>query len=395
MILNLILQPRNLCFKRFATAAVFSRSTFFFICLLMFHSGLGQPALFSKKNGITSLTEKGASYLSLLPMRCWEKEFPYKTGITFLDSSLVTTPKNYHPAFYGCYDWHSSVHGHWMLVKILKEFPQIPETAVIRKKLAEHLTAENIRKECLVYKEDNKSFERIYGWGWLLYLQRELILWDDPLARKLQENLQPLAQLFSSSWQAFLNKIAYPIRVGEHTNLAFGLSLSWDYAVSAKDTALQTAIRQAAGRFYAGDRSCPINWEPGGYDFLSPCLEEARLMARILPAQEYKTWLPAFLPGLVKHPSSVLKIAIVKDRTDGKLVHLDGLNFSRAWCLFEIAENFKGPGQTAIMDLAQKHLEMALPNVVTGNYSGEHWLASFAVLALSKADNKPSKAAGK
>ena len=129
MILNLILQPRNLCFKRFATAAVFSRSTFFFICLLMFHSGFGQPALFSKKNGITSLTEKGASYLSLLPMRCWEKEFPYKTGITFLDSSLVTTPKNYHPAFYGCYDWHSSVHGHWMLVKILKEFPQIQEPA--------------------------------------------------------------------------------------------------------------------------------------------------------------------------------------------------------------------------------------------------------------------------
>jgi hypothetical protein len=345
----------------------------------------GQETLFSKTNGVVGLTEKGASFLSTLPMRCWEKEFPYKTGIIFLDSSLVTNPKNYHPAFYGCFDWHSSVHGHWMLVKLLREFPRLPEAGEIRNKLAAHLTAENIRKELLVFREDNKSFERIYGWGWFLYLQRELLLWDDPLARELRKNLEPLAQFFSASWLSFLGKIAYPIRVGEHTNLAFGLSLTWDYAISSKDTALQAGIKKAAIQFYSNDRICPVKWEPGGYDFLSPCLEEARLMSRIMPQGQYNKWLKGFLPDLLTNPSGMLNIAFVKDRTDGKLVHLDGLNFSRAWCLFEIAQKLQGIHKESVLKLANKHLAAALPNVVTGQYSGEHWLASFAVMALSKA----------
>jgi hypothetical protein len=343
-----------------------------------------QPHLFLEKAGKYQLTEQGASFLASLPMRCWEKEFPYKTGITFLDSSFITTPKNYHPAFYGCFDWHSSVHGHWMLVKLLREFPAMPEAASIRAGLKEHLSAVNLQKELFIFRAGNLSFERIYGWAWLLYLQRELTLWDDPLARELQNNLKPLADFFSQSWQTFLNKIAYPIRVGEHTNLAFGLSLSWDYAQSAGDTVLQRSIREAAARFYAPDKGCPIAWEPGGYDFLSPCLEEARLMSRLLYGPAYLEWLRAFLPGLFSKPADLLKVGIVRDRSDGKLVHLDGLNFSRAWCLLEIAEKLPKRYAAPVQALAARHLSAALPNVVSGNYAGEHWLASFAVYALSK-----------
>jgi hypothetical protein len=343
-----------------------------------------QDNLFTHQGFDFHLTEKGASYLSSLPLKCMEKEFPYKTGITFLDSSLITPPKQYHPAFYGCYDWHSSVHGHWMLVKLIKQFPQLPEAATIKNKLVQHLTAENIQKELAIFNSDNLGFERIYGWGWLLCLQNELLTWNDPWAKDISKNIQPLAQFFSSSWIIFLNKIAYPIRVGEHTNLAFGLSLSWDYAITANDTSLQRSIKEAAFRFYLLDESCPATWEPGGYDFLSPCLEEARLMSRLMNNQQYLNWLKKFMPTLLYNPSALFTIAIVRDRTDGKLVHLDGLNFSRSWCLYEIADKLPEQNAKAIRLLASKHLEAALPHVVSGNYAGEHWLASFAVYALSK-----------
>lgn len=337
--------------------------------------------------GNLQLTAAGASHLAGLPLRCMQKPFPYKTGVTFTDSSLVTNPQNYHPAFYGCYDWHSSVHGHWMLVRLLKSFPGMPEAATIRAKLAENLAADNIRVEQRIFfNKENKGFERIYGWSWLLQLQRELLTWSDPLGKTLARNVQPLAHQFSNAYIAFLDKLVYPIRVGEHTNLAFGLRLAWDYAATAKDTALQSAIRKAAMRFYAQDRDCPVSWEPGGYDFLSPCLEEADLMWRIMPANQYQQWVQAFLPGLFTNPITILHIAQVKDRTDGKLVHLDGLNLSRAWCLYGIARHVNR-NQAAITQLARQHLEAALPHVASGDYAGEHWLGSFAVYSLTIENN--------
>lgn len=352
-------------------------------CFITVNAG-AQSAMYSRQSdGQLQLTAAGAAHLASLPLKCMQQSYPYKTGVVFPDSSLVTAPKNYHPAFYGCFDWHSSVHGHWMLVRLLKSFPGLDKADLIRKKLTENLTAANIGAEQEIFSsKENKSFERIYGWSWLLQLQRELLTWEDPQAAALRSNLQPLATQLSKAYVDFLGKIMYPIRVGEHTNLAFGLSLAWDYAVTANDTALQTAIRQAALRFYAKDKNCPVAWEPGGYDFLSPCLEEADLMWRILPAADYRKWIHEFLPGLFKTPITMLQIAQVKDRTDGKLVHLDGLNLSRAWCLYGIARH-AGSQAPAIRALANRHLEAAIPHVASGDYAGEHWLASFAVYALT------------
>jgi len=357
-----------------------------FISILIFFSSLCWQAhsqeFYINKKQAWQLTESGASYLASLPLRCLDKEFPYKTGISFLDSSQITFPKNYHPAFFGCYDWHSSVHGHWMLIKLLREFPQLKNADEIRSRLSAHLTAANIRKEVQIFTGDNQSFERTYGWSWLLYLQRELLTWNDPWAKQLSGNIQPLADYFSSAWIKYLDKLVYPIRVGEHTNLAFGLSFTWDYAIVANDTALQRAVKQAAIRFYKNDKSCPASWEPGGSDFLSPCLEEAKLMSKVLSKQQFFPWLKQFMPTLLSQPSSVFKIAIVKDRSDGKLVHLDGLNFSRAACLYEIAKNIPAQYGNPIRQLAFQHLQAALPHVVSGSYAGEHWLGSFAVYAL-------------
>jgi hypothetical protein len=295
---------------------------------------------------------------------------------------LIEKPKLYHPAFYGCFDWHSSVHGHWMLVRLLKSFPHLPEATTIRNKLSENLTAENILTELKLFQtKENKSFERTYGWAWVLQLQQELFSWHDSLGQQLSKNLQPLSDFFAHAYKDYLNKLVYPIREGEHSNLAFGLSMAWDYAKLKTDDSLQKSIRQAALRFYKNDKSCPINYEPGGSDFFSPCLEEADLMERILPAKKYATWLREFLPQLSLKVIP-LKPGQVKDRTDGKLVHLDGLNLSRAWCLYGISKH-AGYNKNALVQLANKHLEAALPHVASGDYMGEHWLASFAAYALT------------
>lgn len=361
-----------------------SKRAYFFSVLTFFISAFSLKAqeYYQAKAEHFLLTTEGASYLSRLPMKCIDKEFPYKSGISIEDSSLVTKPRNYHPAFFGCFDWHSSVHGHWMLVKLLKQFPGLPEAGLIRSSLSQHLSAENIQQELKLFTGDNKSFERIYGWAWLLQLQGELLTWKDPMAEKLASNLAPLAEYIATSWIAFLPKLVYPIRVGEHYNLAFGLSLSYDYAITAGDTALQNAIRTAAIRFYNKDRNCPASWEPGGYDFLSPCLEEASLMSRVLPGTAYQQWLKQFMPALFTRPEDIFSIAEVKDVTDGKLVHLNGLNFSRAWCLYNIANHLPAQAAKPIRSLAKKHLTSALPNIVSGDYAGEHWLGSFAVYAL-------------
>ena len=353
---------------------------FLFFGLALAFVSNAQDLHYEKKNGQIVLTPTGASHFAKLPLRCAEKEFPYKTGITFGDSSLVTAPKIYHPAFFGCFDWHSSVHGHWMLARLLKLYPNITEAGQIRQLFSKHFTAENIKQEILIFRsKDNKSFERTYGWAWLLQLQDELLNWNDPDAKKWADVLQPLATELSKLTIAYLDKLVYPIRVGEHSNLAFGLSMMYDYAFDQKDSILSKAIKNAAMRFYFKDKNCPFNWEPGGSDFLSPCLEEADLMRKVLPKQQYTNWLKMFMPELFDK-NLKLKPGKVKDRTDGKLVHLDGLNLSRAWCLKGIAAAINN---RHLLNLANEHLEAALPQVASGNYEGEHWLASFAVYALT------------
>jgi len=335
---------------------------------------------FQLKNGKYELTAEGASHFAELPLRCIQREFPYKTGVAFPDSSLAVTPKNYHPAFYGCYDWHSSVHGHWMLVRLLKTFPSIARAAEIRNRLEESLSADNIKGERKIFSmKDNNSFERTYAW--LLQLQTELLQWDDPLGRKLSDNVAPLAQQLSAMFIEYLPKLNYPIRVGEHSNLAFSLRLAWDYARATKDVPLQQCITQTATRFYKNDVDYPIAWEPGGNDFLSPALEEADLMWRILPDTVYQHWVRKFLPSMTAKNFRMATARVV-DRTDGKLAHLDGLNLSRAWDLYGIARHFPA-NRARLYAMANQHLLEALPNVASGNYMGEHWLASFAVYALT------------
>jgi len=340
-----------------------------------------QDKHYEKINGQLVLTATGASHFATLPLRCAEKEFPYKTGITFSDSSLTGSPKNYHPAFFGCFDWHSSVHGHWMLVRLLRLYPNLAGAAQIRQLFNTHFTVANILQELQIFKnKDNKSFERTYGWAWLLQLQDELLQWNDADAKKWAAALQPLATELSKLTSSYLEKLIYPIRVGEHSNLAFGLSMMYDYAIHQSDTALLHAIKKTSLRFYLADKNCPFNWEPNGNDFLSPCLEEADLMRKVLPRQQFTVWLKKFMPQLFDNNFKITP-GKVNDRSDGKLVHLDGLNLSRAWCLKGIAAT---TGNKYLLDLANEHLEAALPQVASGNYEGEHWLASFAVYALTK-----------
>jgi len=329
------------------------------------------------------LTLKQADNLAVMPLTCVDNEFPYKLGQTLGSETDLQPPRALHPAFYGCFDWHSAVHGHWSMVKLLKAFPTLKEAPTLREKLKIHLTKENILAEVAYFKgKYNGSYERTYGWAWLLKLAEELHTWDDPLARQLEDNLQPLTAVIVAKFIAFLPKLNYPIRVGEHPNTAFGLSFAYDYAQTLGDENLKKIIEKRARDFYLNDKNGPLSWEPNGFDFLSPCLEEVDLMRKVLPETEFKPWLKGFLPSIVK-PDFTMAVGEVSDRSDGKLVHLEGLNFSRAWCLYGLANQY--PKYSYLSDLATKHVANSLPNVVGDGYEGGHWLGSFAIYALNAA----------
>jgi len=272
------------------------------------------------------------------------------------------------------------VHGHWSFVKLLKDFPELDDADLFKQKLLQNMSKENIEQELLYFQgEHNSSYERTYGWAWLLKLVEELHTWDDPIAKELEENLQPLTDLIVQRYIEFLPKLVYPIRVGEHTNTAFGLSFAWDYATTLKSDSLKMAIKNRALAFYANDVNCPLSWEPSGYDFLSPCLEELDLIRRVLPQAEFELWVNKFLPQL-KSKEFKLEVGRVGDRTDGKLVHLDGLNFSRAWVMYGLAQQY--PEYSHLINRANEHVNYSLPNLVGDSYEGGHWLGSFAIYAL-------------
>ena len=322
-----------------------------------------------------------ANRLAQLPLHCMNTEYPNKLNQTIGGASDLKTPKELHPAFYGCFDWHSAVHGHWSLVSLLKQFPEIENKAHIEQKLLQNISKENIEQEILYFEgKHNKSFERTYGWAWLLKLAEELDTWDSDLARRLESNLQPMTDMIVAKYLEFLPKLNYPIRVGEHPNTAFGLSFAYDYAVTVSHVELKSLIEQRAKDFYMNDKGCPLVWEPSGFDFLSPCLEEAALMKRVLAADEFKTWINDFMPELMDK-SFHIETGKVSDRTDGKLVHLDGFNFSRAWSLNYIAKGL--PDYKHLRNLANVHINYSLPSIVGDRYEGGHWLGSFAIYALN------------
>ena len=346
------------------------------------------PAIFaSQMNDGMSFNDKQASHFAALALKCVAREYPNKPEHVINNASEVKSPQALHPAFYGCYDWHSSVHGHWMLVRLLKTFPGMPEAAQIRSALEANLTAENIQAEVAYMKQPNRqSFERTYGWAWALKLAEELQTWNDADGKRWSSNLQPLADLLGKSYRTFLPKQNYPIRTGVHPNTAFGLAFALDYAKTTGDRELEALLDERSRTYFAKDVNYPGDWEPGGEDFFSAALMEADLMRRVMKPREFAAWFHRFLPGVAKgNPEALLSPAVVTDRTDPKLVHLDGLNLSRAWCMRSIARALPAndPARAVLASSAAKHATAALAHVASGDYAGEHWLASFAVFLLS------------
>lgn len=344
-----------------------------------------EPAPAPKSAG--TLTREQASAFAKLALKGVSKEYPHKPGIVFAGPTDVKNPKALHPAFFGSFDWHSSVHGHWLLAAVLRQFPDLPEAKEIRAVLADHLAAENIKAEADYFaRADAKSFERPYGWTWLLKLAVELHGWDDPDAKKWSASLKPLAELLAKRYVEYFPKQTYPIRSGVHSNTAFGLSFAHDYARVVGDKKLRDAIEDRARSYYGKDADAPARWEPDGADFLSPSLCEADLMRRVLPAEEFRAWFHKYLPGAAKsEPATLFAPATVTDRTDPQLVHLDGLNLSRGWCMRGIASVLPAddPARKVLVASAGKHADAGLKHVASGDYAGEHWLASFAVYMLS------------
>jgi hypothetical protein len=329
------------------------------------------------------LTLDQANALATLPLACVGQEYPNKLGQVLGSEKDMASPKKLHPSFYGCFDWHSAVHGHWSMVRLLKTFPNLEDAKKIRNILSENLSQENIAIEVAYFDDKhNKNYERTYGWGWLLKLAEEIYTWQDPLALELEENLQPLTDLIAQKFLDYLPKLQYPIRVGTHTNTAFALAFAWDYADALQNQELKSAIRNRALDFYQSDTDCPLTWEPSGADFLSPCFEELDLMRRILTKDEFLRWSSTFLPRLSERDFQ-LEVALVGDREDGQLVHLDGLNFSRAWVFFGLANQYpKEYGH--LLHLAKEHLAYSFPNLMGDSYEGGHWLGSFAIYALNQ-----------
>ncbi len=332
------------------------------------------------------LTPTQASRFARLALACVGREFPYNPGHVITGATDLHPPRRLHPAFYGCFDWHSAVHGHWLLVHVLRRFPGLPEAGEIRAALGANLTEANLRAEAEYLRAaGHGGFERTYGWAWLLKLAEELAAWDDPDGRRWSAALEPLAAVVVGRWLEFLPRQTYPIRAGVHPNTAFGLAFAFDYAAATGHEELRGLVVRRSLDYYAADRACPAGWEPGGNDFFSPCLMEADLMRRVLPQAEFTAWLDAFLPDL-RHggPASLLAPAIVADRSDGQLVHLDGLNLSRAWCMASIAAALPpgDPRRAVLAASAGRHAAAGLAGVASGEYMGDHWLATFAVYML-------------
>ena len=326
---------------------------------------------------IHSLTPEIANRFAEIALGHVTREYPHKLDQVLEGPEDLLGPRRLHPIFFGSFDWHSCVHGYWLLLRTLRLFPDMPAATRIRALLDDMLAEEKVAGE-LAYLDRayTGGFERPYGWAWLLALHGEAQRHEGPWG----EALAPLAEAFADRFRLYLPKLTYPIRTGTHFNTAFAsiLALGWS---EANDPALAALIRDRAADYYGEDRGCP-GWEPGGDDFLSSALTEALLMRRVMGAAEFATWFGAFLPDLVDgYPASLFTPAFVSDRSDGKIAHLDGVNLSRAWCWRGIASALEPDLARLARDTANAHLEASLPHVA-GDYMGEHWLATFALLAL-------------
>lgn len=338
----------------------------------------------------TAVNANGAvpvSRFAELALACVHQEYPNKIAHVMSSDEDVAAPRDLTPIFYGCFDWHSSVHGHWLLVRLLRLHPEAEFAAAATAALELSFQAEKVAHELRYMSHEHRaSFERPYGVAWLLQLLTELREWDHPLARQWRATLEPLEAAYVRNMSDWLAKLAYPIRTGEHAQTAFAFALFIDWARVAGDEAFAALVIERSRAFYLGDVDCPLAYEPGGQDFLSPCLAEADLMRRVMSPAAYAEWLQGFLPAIARQGSSQwLPLAVVTDRTDGKLAHLDGLHLSRAWALDGMASALPSsdPRIGAIKAAAREQGQAGLAAVTGEHYEGGHWLGSFATYLVT------------
>jgi len=328
-----------------------------------------------------------AGRFTQLALSCVHREYPNKISHVLGGDADVRPPRGLTPVFYGCFDWHSSVHGHWLLARLAREFPAAPFAAPARAALAASFTEDKVAAELAYLRDPGRaSFERPYGLAWLLQLAAELRSWDDADARRWAAVLAPLEAEAANHIRGWLPKLHYPIRVGEHSQTAFAFGLIHDWSVVAGDDAMRALIDERSRAYYSIDDNCPLEYEPSGEDFLSPCLAEADLMRRVLNPAAFADWLDRFLPVIPAIAGDAwLEPGVVTDRKDPKLAHIDGLNLSRAWMLRGVASGLPAadPRRAALESAAARHAGAAMPAVTGEHYEGGHWLGSFAVYLLS------------
>jgi Protein of unknown function (DUF2891) len=341
----------------------------------------GSPAPESETGG--DFDVHAAERFAKLALACVGKEYPNKISHVLNSDADVAPPRKLTPTFYGCYDWHSSVHGHWLLVRLLRTFPNVSFVEPAREALGKSLTVENLKREAAYLRgEGRKSFERPYGLAWLLQLSAELREWNDSQGREMLANLQPLEDAAIERLKTWLPKLSHPVRIGEHNQTAFGLGLMLDYARSKSDQRFSKLLTDSVRKFFLHDKDCPLAYEPSGEDFLSPCLAEADLMRRVLSQKEFAAWLNDFLQQIpMTGNGDWLKPVVSPDPSDPKLAHLDGLNLSRAWMLEGIlwALPHDDRRRAALQAAAESHRRAGLAAVTGAHYEGGHWLGSFAV----------------
>lgn len=323
-----------------------------------------------------------------LALHCVHTEYPNKISHVLASDQDVRAPRELTPVFYGCFDWHSAVHGHWLLVRMLRFYPEASFAEEVRGKLRASFTPDAVAGEVAYLAGAGRvSFERPYGLAWLLQLCAELREWDDVDARLWSAALAPLERTAADRLREWLPKLSHAIRTGEHSQTAFALALVLDWARIAGDRAMENLVVERALHYHARDRSCMLQYEPGGQDFLSPCLQEADLMRRVLPSASFAAWLGVFLPEIDAFGDTAwLKPAVVTDRSDGKLVHLDGLNLARAWALDGIAEHLPAadPRRTSLLAVAEQHRIAGIKALEMQSYEGQHWLGSFATYLVTR-----------
>jgi hypothetical protein len=343
--------------------------------------------LFPMNAGAADFPVASAERFAKLALDCVAKEYPNKIAHVLNGDEDVKAPRELTPSFYGCFDWHSAVHAHWLLARLARTYPEAPFASPARAALRASITPEKIAREAAyVLGKGRATFERPYGLAWLLQLAAELREWDDNDARSLATALAPLESAALSRLRDWVPKLAYPIREGEHNQTAFAFGLVLDYARAVKDAEIEKLVREKSEALYLKDRACPLAYEPSGQDFLSPCIAEADLVRRLLPKERFARWLADFLPEVPKNGSAAwLAAGVVTDPTDGKLAHLDGLNLSRAWMLEGIAGALaSGDGRVkSLKAAADAHRRSGLAAVTGEHYEGGHWLGTFAVYLVT------------